>query len=135
MKRISLIAALLGGIVLAFSGIAMASTGGANSGTNWGGGTTGNGASVTHYAANYVDPFFGGVNCVGVHQAKKGNVIQDSFTCTSTQGGLQNIQPNESLTLQTISGWISDIDHATYATSFSGTVSADGMSYTAVATY
>jgi hypothetical protein len=139
MKRISLVAALLGTIVLAFAGVAMAATPtttnlGTPGNVNAGGGT-GKGTVVTHYVATYTDPFFGSVQCIGVNQVTKAKQMQDSFTCTSTQGGLTNVTPNEPLTLSTISGWISDFDGSTYAKTFTGTVSADGMSYSAVATY
>jgi hypothetical protein len=136
MKRISLVAALLGAIVLAFAGIASANTGGAGSGTNWGGGLSGNGTQVTHYTAAYTDYFFGPVSCTGVHQVKKG-ATQDSFTCTSQNGPFTSVQPNQSLSLSTFGGWQSDapVFGQPLATGFSGTVSADGTSYTAVATY
>jgi hypothetical protein len=56
---------------------------------------------------------------------------------------LTNVTPNEQLTLANIGGghgWWSDYDYFTFgtnvsATSFSGTVSADMMSYTAVADF
>ena len=134
MKRISLVAALLGAIVLAFAGVAMAGST-PNYGSSGSTGTSGNGTAVTHYTATYPDPFFGAVTCTGVHQEKKGKPTQDSFTCTSTTGGLTNVLPGQALTLPTISGWISDTGNGAYATGFNGTVSADGMSYSAVATY
>jgi hypothetical protein len=135
MKRISLVAALLGAVVLAFAGIASAATGGANPLTNWGGGTAGNGTSVTHYMAAYNDPVFGGVSCTGVHQVKKGGATQDSFTCTSTTGQplAGGITPGATFTWAP-NTWISDYN-GVLDTSLTGTISADGMSYTAVATY
>jgi hypothetical protein len=96
-----------------------------------------NGTSVTHYSVSYVDPIFGPVSCVGVHQVKKGSATQDSFTCTSTNGGLAGVTLGQSLALGTAPtwwGWYSDFDGQA-AKSLSGTVSANGMSYTAVATY
>jgi hypothetical protein len=134
MKRIALVAAVLGTIIFAFAGVAMAGTG-ANYGSSNLAGASGNGTAVTHYTASYTDSFFGGVSCTGVHQVKKGAATQDSFTCKSTNGALSNVAPGQSLTLQTVTGWISDTGSGQYATGFSGTVSADGMSYTAVATY
>jgi hypothetical protein len=112
----------------------------AGTGTQYGssaiGGVSGNGTAVTHYNAAYTDPFFGDVSCTGVHQEKKGKTTQESFTCTSTTGNpLSNVTGGDQLTLSTITGWISDTASGQYATAFNGTVSADGMSYTAVATY
>jgi hypothetical protein len=134
MKRISLVAALLGAVVLAFAGIAMAGTG-ANSGANWGGGVAGNGTAVTHYSAAYTDSFFGGVSCTGVHQVKKSQDTQESFTCTSTSGSpLANVAPGETINWGP-GTWLSDSDHSSLDKTFKATVSADGMSYTAVATY
>jgi hypothetical protein len=106
------------------------------------GGNQGKGAQVNHYTANYADPVFGQVSCTGVNQVKSGS-MQDSFTCTSTPAGasLQNVTPNEQITLPggggqgTIPGWISDFDGSSYAKTFSATVSSTGTSYTAVATY
>jgi hypothetical protein len=135
MKRISLAAALLGAIVFAFAGIATAGTG-PSYGSSAIGGASNNGTSVNHYTATYNDSFFGPVSCTGVHQVKQGKATQDSFTCTSTSGTtLTNVTPGQPLTLSTIYGWTSDTGNGTYAQSFTGTVSADGMSYTAVATY
>jgi hypothetical protein len=83
------------------------------------------------------------VSCTGVHQSGKNTTTlgQDSFTCTSTTGlPLTNVTPGESLSLATF-GWNSDywnlppFNKAVLATSFTGTVSSDGLSYTAVATY
>jgi hypothetical protein len=134
MKRISLIAALLGAIVLAFAGIALAGSG-SNYGASSVGGNSGNGTAVNHYTADYADYFFGQVHCVGVHQVKNNKATQDSFTCTSTNGPFTTVAPGSQLTLANIGGWISDSGSGQYATSFNATVSADGMSYTAVATY
>jgi hypothetical protein len=95
------------------------------------------GTQVTHYTASYNDPIFGWVSVVGVHQVQKNGVVQDSFTATSTQGGLLSVTPGQSLALGTAPtwwGWYSDFD-GNAAKSLSGTVSANGMSYTAVATY
>jgi hypothetical protein len=134
MKGISLLAALLGAVVLAFAGIALAGTG-PNYGASGDPGASGNGTQVTHYTATYPDPFFGAVTCTGVHQVKNNKPMQDSVTCTSTTGTLANVVPGQPLTLATISGWISDTGNGAYAKDFSGTVSADGTSYSAVATY
>ena len=45
------------------------------------------GTAVIHYSAAYTDYFFGSVSVSGVHQVKNG-AAQDSFTATSTNGGL-----------------------------------------------
>jgi hypothetical protein len=66
---------------------------------------------------------------------------QDSFTCTAVPAGavLQNVFPNETLTLGIFGGWQSDygtlIGQSYLATAFNGVVSSDGTSYTAVARY
>jgi hypothetical protein len=122
MKRISLVAALLG--ALAFSAIALA------------GGTT-----VLHYDTSYVDPQFGAVHCTGVNQVKNNGAVkgtvQDSFTCASTTGlPLTNLMPGQALNLGNIpgGGWVSDFNTA-WALSLDAKVSADGMSYSGVAVY
>ena len=120
MKRISLLAALLGALVLAFAGIAMAG---------------GNGTQVSHYNATYTDPTYGPVNCTGVHQVMKNQPTQESFTCKSTTGlPLTNLSAGQTITLTAV-GWVSDFDQTTHATGGTGTVSADDMSYSAVAIY
>ena len=72
----------------------------------------GNGAQVWHYTASYTDSFFGPVTCTGVNQMGKnfGQWGQDSFTCTAVPAGavLQNVFPNETLTLGIFGGWQSD---------------------------
>jgi hypothetical protein len=137
MKRISLAAALLGAIVLAVAGIASAGTPAgtvvATTGKSAIGGASGNGTQNSHYTATYSDPLFGSVTCTGNHQVKKNQQPQDIFTCTSTTGfALTNSTPGQAVNAPW--GWYSDYD-GTYTTNLSGTVSADGMSYTAVATY
>jgi hypothetical protein len=122
--------------------------------------SSGTGTSVAHYTATYTDNFFGPVTCTGVHQSGKnfggtpitgsgttshpysptsGTGGQDSFTCTSTTGlPLTNVTPGESLSLATFCcGWNSDFGPlgGEAASSFTGTVSGSGFSYTAVATY
>jgi len=72
------------------------------------------------------------VNCIGVHQVKAKQPTQDSFTCTSLGGPLGYQTPGAPLYAPY--GWYSDFD-GTYTTNISGTVSADGMSYTGVAIY
>ena len=106
---------------------------------------TGNGTQVAHYTATYTDYFFGPVTCTGVHQTGKnfGPNGQDSFTCTAQPAGnmLTNVIPNQTLTLSSIGGWISDYwnlppaPQAFYASAFNAVVSSDGTSYTAVANY
>jgi len=107
------------------------------------GGVKGLGAHTDKYTASYTDPFFGPVTCTGVHQAGKnfGVFGQDSFTCTAQPVGaaLQNVAPNQTLTLATFGGWYSDYGalkgQFVLAIAFNGIVSADGTSYTAVANY
>jgi hypothetical protein len=95
--------------------------------------------TVAAYTVAYPDPFFGAVTCTGIHKSggHYGTGGQDSFTCTSTTGlPLTNVTPGEKLTLASLpsSTWLSDYNGAS-AISFSGTVSSDMFSYTAVATY
>jgi hypothetical protein len=131
MKRISLVAALLGVAVLAFAGVAMAGT--SSYGKSGSTGASGNGTAVGHIAASYVDPLYGPVSCTGVNQVKKGKPTVENFTCTSTSGSpLTNLTPGGTVVAPW--GWYSDYNGA-FTTNISGTVSADGMSYTAVATY
>ena len=109
------------------------------------GGSQGKGVSTIKYTAVYTDPFYGPVSCTGVHQTGKnfGEYGQDSFTCTSTAGGpLWHVSPGQSLSLDTARGWYSDYYYfaaspatVLWATSLTGTVSLDGESYTAVASY
>jgi hypothetical protein len=104
------------------------------------------GAHIVHYTSSYTDPFFGSVTCTGVHQTGKnfGPQGQDSFTCTAQPAGaaLQNVTPNETITLSTFGGWYSDYYNlpslgstTVLALAFNGVVSSDGTSYTAVANY
>jgi hypothetical protein len=135
MKRIALLGALLGAFVLAFAGVAMAGNGPnyGNSGTP---GASGKGTAVTHYTASYTDSLFGPVSCTGVDQVKQGKATQDSFTCTSTTGSpLTNAVPGGAVTLPSGYWWTSDFNPSMTTYNLSGTVSADGMSYTAVAIY
>jgi hypothetical protein len=134
MKRISLSAALLGAIVLAFAGVAMAG---------------GNGTTVTQYDVTYADGFGAQEHCIGVHQVKNnGSVkgtVQDSFTCSTLDGSLLNgVTPGQTLNSPAdVPGgtWISDysyyVDGGKWiaAKTLTGQVSADGTSFTAVATY
>jgi hypothetical protein len=106
------------------------------------------GTTVAHYNVSYIDPVVGPVNCTGVHQYGKnfpGTATtggQDSFICTSTTGvPLTGVTPNQVLTQPFLGvGWWSDYfiqlngSHI-LATSFSGTVSGSGTSFTAVAGY
>jgi hypothetical protein len=134
MKRFALVSALLG--ALALSGIAMAGTEITTPGNSSGTGANSKGTSVTHYTTSYTDGWFGDVSCTGVHQVKAKQPTQDSFTCTSTTGSpLGVVTPGETLSYPgNYPGWNSDFDGA-FANTFNATVSADGMSYTAVATY
>jgi hypothetical protein len=104
------------------------------------GGSKGNGTQTVKYSAAYTDYTFGPVQCNGVHQTGKnfGAYGQDSFTCTSTTGSpLANVTAGEALSLGTIGGWVSDspVIFGLGATGFTGTVSADVFSYSAVASY
>jgi len=128
---------------LSMSSVAFASSS-PIAGSNSGVGTPQGGKNnqTIQYRLAYTDPFFGPVACTGVHQTGKNTTLlgNDSFTCTSTSGSpLTNVYPGESISLATISGWISDyysqLGSTVYATTFTGTVSSDGFSYTAVATY
>jgi hypothetical protein len=120
MKRIALVAALLGAFIFAFAGVATAG---------------GNGTQVTHYDTAYVDSFFGPVHCTGVNQVKNLKPTQESFTCISTSGApLANVSPGQTINWGP-GTWLSDYDKVTLDQSFNATVSADGMSYSAVATY
>ena len=99
------------------------------------GGAAGKGTQVTHYSNGYTDPFLGPLNCIGVHQVKTNKLTQDSFTCTSTTGlPLTGATPGGPVTLLPGYIWASDYDGA-QTFNFTGTFSADGMSYTAVAIY
>lgn len=101
-------------------------------------GTTQGSKGVTQYRAAYNDPFLGAVSCTGTNHGGSVSGSFDSFTCKSTTGSpLTFYTPNQSLSLNTLPGgywWQSDFNGHT-AQAFTGTVSADGMSYTAVATY
>jgi len=132
MKKFTVLLAAFAAIASIVAGSAFAGTG-----TSYGksavAGASGKGTAVTHYTANYVDPLFGPVNCIGVHQEKAGKASQESFTCTSTSGSpLTNSTPGAAVSAPW--GWYSDWNGA-YTTNLSGTVSADGLGYTPVATY
>jgi hypothetical protein len=143
MGRLSKVGIVLGSLGLAAviaagpASAAVTSTGATTTVTGKSAVQNGNATQVTHYSISYTDPIFGPVNCVGVHQVK-GTSVQDSFTCTSTTGSpLSNVTAGQPLALGTAPtwwGWYSDFNGAA-AQSLSGTVSATGMSYTAVATY
>jgi hypothetical protein len=138
-KAITSLMALMVSLTITLAG----SNGWVTSGPPPTGTVTGNGAQVWHYTIGYTDSFFGQVTCTGVHQQGKnfGTWGQDSFTCTAQPAGaaLQNVIPNETLTLGIFGGWQSDygtlIGLGKLATAFNGVVSSDGTSYTAVAKY
>ena len=137
MKRIALVTALLGAVVFAFAGIAMAASGGPTYGNSGIGGASGKGTAVNHYTVAYTDPILGPVSCTGVNQVKTKQPTQDSFTCTSTSGlPLTNQSPGQALTLLGYP-WASDYSgmQAAQTYNITGTVSVDGMSYSAVAVY
>lgn len=100
-------------------------------------GSTQGSKRVTHYKAAYTDGFFGPVSCTGTHHGTSVPGSFDSFTCRSPIGSpLTNVEPGETLTCLTgnYPGWNSDFNGVGVKT-FTATVSADGTSYTAVATY
>jgi hypothetical protein len=135
----------LAAVAVALAAFSLSATALADTPPSTDGGSQGKGVSTVKYTAVYTDRFYGPVSCTGVHQTGKnfGLYGQDSFTCTSTTGGpLPNVSPGQSLTLATTNGWFSDyyyfaVSPATvlFATSLTGTVSLDGESYTAVASY
>jgi hypothetical protein len=102
----------------------------------------GNGTQTTQYKASYTDPYFGPVACAGVNQTGKNfpGLGQDSWTCTSTTGSpLWNVAPGQTLSFGPVF-WYSDyywfiLHQLVYGNQMTGTVSLDGMSYTAVGTY
>jgi hypothetical protein len=117
--------------------------------SNSGIGTVQPNGKVVQYRAAYGDPLFGPIACTGTHHDPSGHLSStnlvgtiggsfDSFTCTSTSGApLTNVYPGETFAFE---GWLSDYFLQTsaggvFATSFTGTVSADGLSFSAVATY
>jgi hypothetical protein len=137
MKKFIVLLAAFAAIASVVAGSAFADTVVSTPGASATGGASGKGTQVTHYTATYSDPNFGPVSCVGVNQAKAKQPAQDSFTCTSTSGHpLGSLTPGQSLNLGNIpyGAWVSDYNNA-WATSLNGTVSADGMSYTATAIY
>lgn len=144
MKRFMFVAMVVVA-ALAMSATAFAGGGGNGGSPPTDGGSKGKGVSTTKYRAAYTDLFYGPVSCSGVHQEGKnfGAYGQDSWTCTSTSGNpLPNVTPGQSLSLSTSNGWYSDYDYfvaspsfVLFATSFTGTVSDDGYSYTGVANY
>jgi hypothetical protein len=142
MGRMAKVGLVLGGLGVAgvmaagpsFASTPVGGTTGTTSGHAVVGGAQNKGTSVTQYKTTYTDYFFGSVSVSGVHQVKNG-AAQDSFTATSTNGGLTSVTPGQHLSLSDIGGWISDFDGQNYAKTFSASVSLDGMSYTAVVTY
>jgi hypothetical protein len=147
MSRLAKLGLLVGGLGVAgvmAAGPSFASTpssGATVISTNSPSATAGKGTQTIQYKTTYTDPVMGPVTCAGVHQVNKNTSAngQDSFTCTSTSGHPLTIvtagQPLPNF------GWISDYfsgqtpSSTVYASSLTGTVSPDGMSYTAVATY
>jgi hypothetical protein len=92
--------------------------------------------SVTQYKATYTDPVYGPVSCSGTHHAAtKTTLAFDSFTCKSTNGTLQGVTPGQAISLPSGYWWTSDFNGTSTTYKLSGTVSADGTSYTAIATY
>jgi hypothetical protein len=104
------------------------------------GGTTPGGSTILKLtgsnAVSYNDPFFGPVICNEVHHSNvKSAQNFDSVSCSSTTGSpLTSVTPGEVSSV----GWISDFSNANYPIpqgTLNFTVSADGMSYTAIGTY
>ncbi len=97
------------------------------------------------YQVSYVDPFFGPVECTGMHVSTGPTSAitsgYDTFTCVSTVGQLGGgVTGGEVLTLgNPFSGWISDYygqqGKTVYASAFNGVVWPDGKTYTATAVY
>jgi hypothetical protein len=145
MRKLMMVAVTAAALAIPSSALASASSIGGGTTANAVGTAQGKGTTTQQYKAFYTDSFFGPVSCTGVHQSGK-NVPytygQDSFTCTSTTGlPLTNVIAGQSLSLATFGGWYSDYWNLVtpgsnvLATSFNGTVSGDGFSFTAVATY
>jgi hypothetical protein len=144
LKRLMFLIAVVGA-ALCLTTTALANSGVGEPPPPTDGGSQGKGVSTVKYKAAYTDFFYGPISCAGVHQTGKnfGPLGQDSFTCESTTGGpLPRVTPGQSLTLATTNGWFSDYYYwilspssVVFATAVSGTVSDDGYSFTAVATY
>ncbi|MDA8439686.1 MAG: hypothetical protein M0Z51_12635 [Propionibacterium sp.] len=99
---------------------------------------------TTQYKSSYTDSVLGPVSCSGVHQTGKNTSTlgQDSFTCTSTTGApLVNSGLLAAIASDPAgsSYWQSDFyqleGQFVRARTFAYTLSPDGLSYTAVATY
>jgi hypothetical protein len=128
--------ALMASLTIAVAGT---SNGGNNTPPDTTGGSKNMGTKTFKYTSSYTDPVFGLVTCTGVHQDKQSwGQTQDSFTCTAQPAGtpLQNLVPSQTFTV----GWYSDYyalnsGPLVLALTFNGVVSADGFSFTAVATY
>jgi hypothetical protein len=90
---------------------------------------------VGQHPAAYQDPFFGGVSCTEVDHSKNVATPFDSINCSSTTGlPLTNVTPGQIGSV----GWNSDFasgPSAGLTGTLNFTVSADGMSYTGIATY
>lgn len=102
--------------------------------------------TVTPYHVDNNDAEWGPDSCSGLHTVIVGTHASttDTFTCTSTTGkALTGLKPLQHVTLATVGGWGSDYSgtdggafwYGKTAKSLEGTVSLNGKSITAVATY
>jgi hypothetical protein len=133
MKKFIVLLAAVAAIAAVVAGNAFASTG--TYGKSGLPGGSGNGTQVGHINTSYVDPLYGPVSCTGVNQVKNGAPAVENFTCTSTTGSpLNPAWATPGAPAQFPWGWYSDFNGA-YTTHIRGAVSADGMSYSATATY
>ena len=92
MRKLLLLVAAVAALAVPSTALANASKAEQTPGVfvpGWYGSSQGHGTVTTQYRAFYTD-FAGPVECSGVNQVNKNTSIygQDSFTCTSTVGGL-----------------------------------------------
>lgn len=99
--------------------------------------------TTTQYQTSYTD-MLGPVSCSGVHQTGKNTSAlgQDSFTCTSTTGApllnpglLALVASDPAGGYDFTSDFYALEGQTVLAKTFTYTLSPDGLSYTAVATY
>jgi len=134
--RIILVPAISAAAVLGGSAAAFAATGPV-AGTTQPNGNANIVQMTGKNGVSYTDPVFGGVHCDEVHHYAKGDAADfDSVTCKSTTGlPLANVSPSQ---VETV-GWNSDFPAGRTFDINTGsitlTVSADGLSYTGIATY
>jgi hypothetical protein len=141
MRKLIMVAATVAALAIPSSALANASGSTGIDSTGLGSTQGGKSNTTQQYRTSYVDGVMGPVTCAGVHQSGKAYSAlgQDSFTCASTTGlPLTNVSPGEVVTAANFP-WISDyyklLGQTVYATSFTLTVSADGLSEMGVASY